>query len=54
MIAEQAVSENHKPFQLQAPVEIKPQCPGFTFTHQVSHPTPQIHGNALILISESR
>jgi hypothetical protein len=27
-------------FQLQAPIEIKPQCPGFTFTHQVSHLNP--------------
>jgi hypothetical protein len=27
-------------FQLQAPIEIKPQCPGFMFTHQVSHLNP--------------
>jgi hypothetical protein len=41
-------------FQLQPTVEVQPQCPGFTFTHRVSHPQPlQSAGNALILIPES-
>jgi hypothetical protein len=42
--------ERHKPrigcdlrtveLQLQPTVEVQPQSPGFTFTHQVSHPNP--------------